>query len=113
MSEEPVRVDTGGGGIATVTIDRPERLNALSMPTITALKDAFAALEAERIGLVHRIVPDEQTVDTALEIATSLAMHDRERLVLAKQIMWTNLTASSLESAFAVEARMWAHTGGA
>jgi enoyl-CoA hydratase len=243
----PLRIETAGDGVALVTIDRPDRLNALSMPTITALKDTFGALgadsavkvivltgagrafsagldlkevgpspvsdgidgvesemrgqayfgdvvqriratpqpvvaavngiavggglaismgcdlrivaasarfnvqalrmglsagetglsfhlprlapagipfellltnrffdatEAERIGLVHRVVPDAEVVPAALEVATDLARHDREALTLAKTILWTNLTAPSLESALAVEARMWSLTGG-
>lgn len=247
MSDEPLIVETAAEGVALVTIDRPERLNALSMPTITALKDTFGELgrdravkvivltgtgrafsagldlkevgpspvssgidgvesemrgqayfgdvvpriratpqpvvaaingiavggglaismgcdlrvaaesarfnvqalrmglsagetglsfhlprmapaglpfellltnryfdasEAERIGLVHRVVTDGDVVPVALELAVSLAANDRDALTLAKTIMWTNLTAPSLESALATEARMWSLTGG-
>ena len=42
-----VRVEAGDDAVTTITIDRPERLNALSLPTITALKDAFVAVAAD------------------------------------------------------------------
>jgi enoyl-CoA hydratase len=42
-----VRVETGGDAVTVVTIDRPERLNALSLPTIGALKDAFVSVAAD------------------------------------------------------------------
>ena len=42
-----VRVDGAAGPIATVTIDRPEALNALDAPTLEALAGAFAALDQE------------------------------------------------------------------
>jgi enoyl-CoA hydratase len=248
VSERPVTVSMPSDGVALVTIDRPDRLNALSMPTISALKDAFGALaddadarvivltgagrafcagldlkdvgpspvtdglsgtaaemrgqvyfgdvvqriratpqpviaavngvavggglaiasaceirvavrsarfnvqalrmglsagetglswhlphlapagipfellltnrffdadEAERIGLVQRLVDDDApggVVGAALEIAEGLAAHDRDALALAKQTMWTNLTAPSLDAALALEARAWSTT---
>ena len=42
-----VRVEPGAAGVTVITIDRPDRLNALSLPTITALKDAFDAVGSE------------------------------------------------------------------
>ncbi len=45
MSAAPlVRIEVAEPGITLITLSRPERLNALSLPTITALKDAFAAV---------------------------------------------------------------------
>jgi enoyl-CoA hydratase len=42
-----VRVEAGDDAVTVITIDRPERLNALSLPTITALKDAFVTVGAD------------------------------------------------------------------
>jgi enoyl-CoA hydratase len=42
-----VRVEAGDDAVTLITIDRPERLNALSLPTITALKDAFVGVAAD------------------------------------------------------------------
>lgn len=39
-----VRVEASEPGITLITLSRPERLNALSLPTITALKEAFATV---------------------------------------------------------------------
>ncbi len=72
----------------------------------------FDAEEAERIGLVQQLV-DDDAVGSALAIARGLAEHDRDALALAKQTMWTNLTAPSLDAALALEARAWSPTGGA
>jgi enoyl-CoA hydratase len=46
-AEPLVRVEAGDDAVTVITIDRPERLNALSLPTITALKDAFATVGAD------------------------------------------------------------------
>lgn len=42
-----VRVEAGDDAVTLITIDRPERLNALSLPTITALRDAFVDVAAD------------------------------------------------------------------
>jgi enoyl-CoA hydratase len=44
---ELVLVDGGGGPVATVTVNRPQALNALDGPTLEALVTAFRALAAE------------------------------------------------------------------
>lgn len=70
----------------------------------------FDADEAERMGLVQRVVDDDApggVLGAALEIADGLATNDRDALTLAKQIMWTNLTAPSLDAALTLEARAW------
>ncbi|MEQ8964706.1 MAG: enoyl-CoA hydratase-related protein [Azospirillaceae bacterium] len=45
--EHRVRVAHGAGGVATVTIDRPERMNALDKPSWPALARAFRTLDAD------------------------------------------------------------------
>ncbi len=47
-----VRTEIRPDGIAVVTLDRPNRLNALSSSLITDLKDAFAALRHDRSAKV-------------------------------------------------------------
>jgi enoyl-CoA hydratase/carnithine racemase len=44
--QEPVRY-AASGGVVTITIDRPERKNALSVEAMNALTDAWARLEAD------------------------------------------------------------------
>lgn len=53
MAREPIRIERDGA-VAVLTIDRPEVLNALDMPTLFVLEDRFAALEAD--DGVHVIV---------------------------------------------------------
>jgi enoyl-CoA hydratase len=63
--------------------------------------------EAERIGLVARVVPDDEVLDVARGVARDLAGHDRDALCLAKSTMWSNLMAPSLDAALALESRAW------
>ena len=53
MSDGPVRV-THDGAVAVLTIDRPEKLNALDAETLAALETAVN--EADRDPNVHVIV---------------------------------------------------------
>ncbi len=46
MASETVRLDWDGD-VATITVDRPDRLNALNVPTLEALGDAIADAEAD------------------------------------------------------------------
>src|SRR5919201_1831418 len=49
---EDIRYDVSGG-IATITLNRPDRLNALRVRTFDELRDAFAQASAdERVGVV-------------------------------------------------------------
>ena len=48
---EPVRYAVDDG-VATITIDRPERKNALSVDAMNGLTDAWARVEADRSARV-------------------------------------------------------------
>jgi len=63
------------------------------------------AVEAERIGLVSRVVPDGQVVDAALEIADQIAANSPFGVWMTKEVMWSNLEASSLQAAIDLENR--------
>jgi enoyl-CoA hydratase len=65
----------------------------------------FDADEAERIGLVARVVADEELIDTALEIAAAVVANSPLSMWLTKQVVWSNLDASSFESAIELENR--------
>jgi enoyl-CoA hydratase len=65
----------------------------------------FDAAEAERIGLVARVVPDEELIDTALEMADAIVANSPLAIWLTKQVVWSNLDASSFESAIELENR--------
>lgn len=59
--------------------------------------------EAMRLGLASDIAEDP--VERAIEIVTSIVAHSPFGVAMTKQVLWTNLTAASLEAAMAVENR--------
>ncbi len=72
------------------------------------------ASEADRIGLVSRVVPDGQVVDTALETAELIRANSPFGVWMTKEVMWSNLEAGSLQGAIDLENRtqlLSSHTG--
>jgi len=63
------------------------------------------AEEAERIGLVSRVVPADDLVPTALEVAGAMTQFSPYGLAMTKDIIWVNLETTSLESAIEIEDR--------
>lgn len=63
------------------------------------------AEEAERIGLVSRVVEDGAVLEAAFEVAERIAAHAPFGSRMTKQVLWTNLDAPSLRSAIELEAR--------
>lgn len=63
------------------------------------------ANEAERIGLVSRVVPDESLWDEAVEMAVSVAAYTAFGLRNTKEVMWLNLDIDSMPAAIALENR--------
>jgi len=61
--------------------------------------------EAEKMGLVSRVVPREELVEAALSIARSMAAKSVGGLKLTKRVLEENIDASSLESAVNLENR--------
>jgi enoyl-CoA hydratase len=55
------------------------------------------AQEAERIGLVSRTVPDEELLDTCLQMADRIGGFSRPGIELTKRTLWSGLDAGSLE----------------
>jgi enoyl-CoA hydratase/carnithine racemase len=71
------------GAVTTVILDRPHARNAVDRPTARALADAFRAFdaaEAERMGLVNRVVPTGTARAAAEEVALVLAGSPQECL---------------------------------
>lgn len=84
------------------------------LPRIVGVSHAFemmltgrfvGAEEAERIGLVSRVVEDGAVVDAALEVADLIAANSPFGVWMTKEVMWTNLEASSLQGAIDLENR--------
>ncbi|OON23852.1 putative enoyl-CoA hydratase [Opisthorchis viverrini] len=48
---------------------------------------AISATRAYELGLVNRVVPDEQVLDSALELAREVAQHSRPVLIMGKQAL--------------------------
>jgi len=53
--------------------------------------------EAERIGLVSRVVPGDALLETCYQVAEQIAAFSRPGIELTKRTLWTGLDASSLE----------------
>ncbi len=65
----------------------------------------FDAEEAERIGLVARVVDDGTVVDAAIEIAEQIVANSPFSMWMTKQVVWANLDAASFDAAIELENR--------
>ncbi len=63
------------------------------------------AEEAERIGLVSKVVPREQLLEEALSCARMMTEKSSGALKLTKRVLDQNIDAPSLEAAVNVENR--------
>ena len=61
--------------------------------------------EAERIGLVSAVVPADELVARAVEVAESIAANDAFAVWMTKRGGWANIEASSLQAAIELENR--------
>jgi enoyl-CoA hydratase len=61
--------------------------------------------EADRIGLVSKVVPDGKVVDAAVETAELIRGNSPFGVWMTKEVMWTNLEAGSLQGAIDLENR--------
>jgi enoyl-CoA hydratase len=64
-----------------------------------------AADEAERIGLVSRVVPGDQLLPSALETARSITANSAFGVWMTKRGAWANVEAGSLQAAIELENR--------
>ena len=62
-----------------------------------------SAEEAATIGLVSRVVPDEELVPAAVELASSITRWSRPGVELTKKTLWGSLDAASLEQHMQIE----------
>jgi enoyl-CoA hydratase len=61
--------------------------------------------DALRMGLVSRVVPDDELLSTALELAARMCEYSPYGLAMTKDIIWVNLENPSLEAAIEIEDR--------
>lgn len=91
-------VPDGGGAYLLPRLIGPQRAKELMF-----FGDSLPAAEAERLGLVNRVVPDEELAATAREWAQRLAEGPTRSIALTKQLVNASLDADR-SMAFAAEA---------
>ncbi|WP_051831580.1 enoyl-CoA hydratase/isomerase family protein [Streptomyces violens] len=91
-------VPDGGGAYLLPRLTGPQRAKELMF-----FGDALPAAEAERLGLVNRVVPDGELAKTAAAWADRLAAGPTRALALTKQLVNSSLDADR-GAAFAAEA---------
>jgi enoyl-CoA hydratase len=64
-----------------------------------------AALEAERIGLVSKVLPEAELLDHAVDVAKEMCELSAYGLQMTKQVCWANLETTSLNAAIDLEDR--------
>ncbi len=63
------------------------------------------AVEAERIGLVSAVVPDDDLIDAALGRASAIAENSPFGVWMTKEVLWANLETTSLRGGVELENR--------
>ena len=63
------------------------------------------AAEAERMGLVARVVADGELLDAALDVAEQIRANSPFGVWMTKEVMWSNLEVSSLQAGIDLENR--------
>jgi enoyl-CoA hydratase len=63
------------------------------------------AIEAERIGLVSRVLPDDRVVEHAIQVAEQMCELSAFGLQMTKKVCWANLETGSLAAAIDLEDR--------
>ncbi|MFE7352579.1 enoyl-CoA hydratase/isomerase family protein [Streptomyces sp. NPDC057543] len=91
-------VPDGGGAYLLPRLIGPQRAKELMF-----FGDSLSAREAERLGLVNRVVPDEKLTETAGAWAQRLAEGPTRSIALTKQLVNASLE-SDRATAFAAEA---------
>jgi len=62
-----------------------------------------SAQEAAGMGLVSRVVPDDELLESALDLADQINGWSTQGVALTKRIMWAGLETGSLEAAIELE----------
>jgi enoyl-CoA hydratase/carnithine racemase len=99
-----VKVGIGGCDIG-ISYTLPRLVGVSRAHDLILTARVIDAPEAERIGLVSRVVPDGSALDAALEIADTLCSYSPFGVVMTKQVMWANVDAANVEAAIHLENR--------
>lgn len=63
------------------------------------------AAEADRIGLVNRVVPEGEVVDAALATAAEITVNSPMGVWMTKEVAWSQLEVGSLQAGIDLENR--------
>jgi enoyl-CoA hydratase len=99
-----IKVGLGGCDIG-ISYTLPRLIGASRALDLILTGRAIDAAEAERIGLVSRVVPDGEVLNAALEVADTLCQYSPFGLTITKEVMWANVDAPNIESAIDLENR--------
>lgn len=99
-----VKVGIGGCDIG-ISYTLPRLVGVSRAHDLILTARTIDAGEAERIGLVSRVVPDGTVLDAALELADTLCGYSPFGVVMTKQVMWANVDAANVEAAIHLENR--------
>lgn len=72
----------------------------------------FDAEEADKLGLVTRVVDDDAVVDEAIAVAEQIAANSPMGVWMTKEVMWANLEVGSLQAGIDLENRTQILTSG-
>jgi enoyl-CoA hydratase len=104
MCVQFVKVGVGGCDIG-ISYTLPRLIGGSRAHELILTAREFDAAEAERIGLVARVVEDGDVLDAALETARTLLSYSPFGLTMTKEVMWANLDAPSFDNALHLENR--------
>ena len=99
-----INIGLSGGELGT-TYFLPKIVGSMRAAEILLTGRTVGAVEAEKIGLVSRIVKDEELMAAAMEIASAMLEKTPLGLRLTKETLTQNLNAPSLEAAIELENR--------
>jgi enoyl-CoA hydratase len=99
-----INIGLSGGELGS-TYFLPKIVGSARASEILMTGRTVPAEEAERIGLISRLVPAEDLMDTALEIAKTLIGKTKLGLKFTKEALRQNLNAPSVDAAIELEDR--------
>jgi enoyl-CoA hydratase/carnithine racemase len=104
MCVQFIKVGLSGCDIG-ISYTLPQLIGAGRAHELILTGRVFDATEAQRIGLVSEVVPDDGVMPAALAMADVLCSHSEFGLVMTKEVLRTNLDAPSVEAAIDLENR--------
>ena len=99
-----INIGLSGGEMGT-TFFLPKQVGSARAAEILLTGRTVHAAEAEKIGLVSRVVEPERLMEAAMEMARTMLAKSPVGLRFTKEALNLNLTATSLEAAIELENR--------